>query len=367
MLNQKKEIKTTRKKGKTARNVLLAIGICIILLIGIFFWYSNHLLDKIQYASEDEVAQGTLSDEARAALEEPDEVEPDISTDLSDIENLEDQLLLNLEEESTDIVYDDNVLNILLVGTDSRTADSWSRSDTMIILSINKNTQKVVLTSLMRDIYLYIPDYGYNRINTAYVYGGPDLLLETVRENFKIDIDHYITVNFYSFIDIVDILGGITVDVSEAEMKNMNRIIQSINDYTGPSRDDSKLTTAGEQLLNGKQTLAYARVRYVGNADFERTERQREVINKMLEKAKQMSLFQLNNTLNILLPEIQTNFSKGEMLSLMLDALEYKNYKIAENRIPINGAYSNMNIRGMAVLGIDIDENIDAMNDAIYQ
>ena len=346
--------------------ILLALGVCIILGIGIVYWYSDHLLDKIQYASEDEVAQVTLSDEDRAALEAPDEVEPDVSTDVSDIENLENQLRTNLEEESTDIVYDDNILNILLVGTDTRTGDSWSRSDTMIILSINKSTQKVVLTSLMRDIYLYIPDVGYNRINAAYAYGGPDLLLETIRENFKIDIDHYITVNFYSFIDIVDILGGITVDVSEAERKNMNQIIQSINDYTGPSRDDGKLTEAGEQLLNGKQTLAYARVRYVGNADFERTERQREVISKMLEKAKQMTLFQLNDTLNVLLPEIQTNFTKGEMLSLMLDALEYKNYEITENRIPVDGAYSSMNIRGMAVLGIDIDENIQAMNDAIY-
>jgi LCP family protein required for cell wall assembly len=119
----------------------------------------------------------------------------------------------SLQDQTVPIAYDDNVLNIMLVGSDSRTMTDWSRSDVMILVSINKNTKKIVMTSLMRDIYLYVQGVGYNRLNVAYAYGGPDLLLSTVQESFKVKVDQFVAVNFFSFIKVVDDLGGVDIDV----------------------------------------------------------------------------------------------------------------------------------------------------------
>ena len=379
-----------KSKKRLVGTIVLIAGLLIVLLVIGAAGYVNHMLNKINYSDGDQAPTQPVSDAvvdtievssaaevtktepestsaaASAAEEETSAAENEALGSEEEAKSLEEELLENLEDQSIEVPYDDDVLNILLVGIDALNGQEWSNSDTMILFSINKNTKKIVMTSLMRDIYLYIPDRGYNRINAAYSYGGPNLLMKTIRENFKINVDQYVTVNFYSFIDIVDILGGVEIDIKDYEIKNMNQIIQAINDYVGPDQDDSKITEPGTYLLNGKQTLGYARIRYAGNNDFERTERQRTVLNKLIEKAKGMDLFQLNDTLNVLLPKITTNLSKGQILSLMLESLELKDYEIVQNRIPIDGGYSNKQVRGMSVLGLDMETNIKALHDGIY-
>lgn len=281
----------------------------------------------------------------------------------------ENALLQSLAEDAEELPYDsENVYNILLTGIDARNISENSRSDTMIILSINRETQKIVMTSVMRDIYCTVPGVGNTRLNHAYAYGGVSLLLDTVAYNFGIRIDDYVTVNFYGFMDAIDAVGGVEIEVSAEEIGVMNGYINGLNSLLGEDSGTDRLdeSQAGTLLLNGKQALAYSRVRYVGNADFERTSRQRKVLTAVMEKAKSLSLTELNDLMNALLPCVTTSLTQGEVLSLLLHAGEYLNYEVDSGRIPRDGSWWSMNVRGMAVLGIDFSANKEYWLERVY-
>lgn len=281
----------------------------------------------------------------------------------------EENLLQSLSQDAEELPYDaKNVYHILLIGTDARYTNQDSRSDTMIIISINKETKKIIMTSIMRDIYCTIPRVGNNRINAAHAYGGVALLLDTIEYNFGIHIDDYAAINFRGFMDAVDTIGGVQIDVSAAEIKVMNFYIDELNTLLGVDAETDLLheSNAGILLLNGKQALAYSRVRYVGNADFERTNRQRTVLTAMMEKAKALSLFELNDLMNTILPCVTTNLTQGEVLSMLLHAGEYLNYEIDSGRIPIDGSWSNLRINSMAVLGVDFAKNKEYWQERVY-
>jgi LCP family protein required for cell wall assembly len=219
----------------------------------------------------------------------------------------------------------------------------------------------------MRDIYLAIPGVDSTRLNHAYAYGGADLLIDTIEQNFKVRIDRYVQVNFFSFITVVDAVGGVEIEVSDAEVKVMNSYLEEINTLEGDSKNDSKLSGGGTYTLNGKQALAYARIRYVGNADFDRTKRQRDILNKVIAKTKKCSFSELNDLLNSLLPQVTTNLQEGEIYTLMLNSASYLNYDRVQARVPVDGSWSYMTIRGMSVLGLDFQENIDYLFEQIYE
>lgn len=265
------------------------------------------------------------------------------------------------------VKYHEDVLNVLLIGTDNRAGVEGSRSDTMILLSINRNTSKVVMTSFMRDIYLPIPGHGSNRLNAAYSFGGADLLMQTLEQNFKIPIDRYAQVDFSSFVDIIDHLGGIQVDVTEQELPILNQYVKEINTLQKKSAADGLLQHAGKNVtLSGKQALSYSRIRYVGNGDYQRTERQRTILMKVVEKMKSLNLVQLNETMNRLLPDISTNFTQNEVWSLVRSSLSIMKYKFVQDRIPIDGSQTSKTVNGMDVLQVDFDKNITELQGKIY-
>ena len=263
-------------------------------------------------------------------------------------------------------IYDENVYNVLLIGTDSRDNNSRGRSDSMILMSINKKTEEIHMTSFMRDSYVAIPGKYNNRINAAYAYGGADLLMDTIELNFKVKVDKYVRVNFFSFMEVIDAVGGVTITVSDAEVNVMNNYISEINGILGKNRDDGKLSKGGTYNLTGKQALGYCRIRYVGNADFQRTQRQRDVLMKVIEKAKGMSIAEINNFLEVLLPKVTTNIPEDEIFSLVLNALSYVKYPVYQHRIPADGSWWNLRVRGMAVLGMNFDTNINMIREEIY-
>lgn len=323
--------------------LILCISGCLIV---------NSYLNKINYDT------GTAS------------VEPEQSESQSESETAEHQGSETTEatEDSTaPTASEEDVLHILLIGSDNRAVDDDGRSDSMILISINKNTSKIIATSLLRDIYLQIPGESRgNRLNAAYAMGGASLLLSTIQENFRIEVEDYVSVNFYSFIDIIDELGGITITISDAEIEVANNYIREINHLLDLPIDDGILTQAGEQTLSGKQTLGYVRIRYVGNADFGRTDRQRVVLEQVFSKIKQQNIFQLTNLLNDFLPEVTTNLSKSELSSLLLSIPTYANYAVDSYYIPVDGSYSYATVRGMSVLNIDFDQNIAEMQRRIF-
>lgn len=261
-----------------------------------------------------------------------------------------------------------SVRNILLIGSDSRGEDR-GRSDSMILLSINSSTNKISLVSLMRDSYVQIPGYGGDKLNAAYSYGGPELLMDTIEENFYIEIDDYFMVNFISFANIVDAVGGVEIEVSDDEADAINVMLDSKEGNTlfGVPDESDYLNGGGTYKLNGKQALCYSRLRYVGNADFERTERQRKVLTEIIKSAGTTNPFKLGKSAKDVLPSMDTNMSKMSMylLSLRLPSLLI-GYDIEQVRIPAEDTYWGSTIDGQSVLEIDIDANLDIIENELY-
>ena len=352
--------KNEKPKISKKKRIIIIVSSCltvVLIAVLLIFLYINGMLGKINYSNGIFKPSGSVSDgDTTTSSNSPQ----------SDVNSLESQIEANLKNQSTPIAYDKDVFNILLIGTDTRTGTGPCRSDSMIILSINKKSDKIVMTSILRDIYVSIPGEQDNRINAAYSYGGPDLLIKTIEDNFKIKIDRYISINFMSFIDVIDELGGVTIDVSDAELPVLNNYIKEINGLKGLPSNDGFLLNSGNNLkLTGKQALGYARIRYVGT-DFARTQRQRTILEQVFTKIKSQNIIEQNQILNMFLPDVTTNLSKGELFSFLLDSVSLSKYPVEENTIPVEGSYKDMVVRSMDVLGIDFDENINELQSKIY-
>ncbi len=269
-------------------------------------------------------------------------------------------------EHNVELMTSDNVTNILLIGSDTRSVTDKGRADTVILLSINTDNKTITMTSFMRDSYVEIPGRGMGKLNASYRYGGAELLMDTLEVNFKLEIDDYVYINFESFSSIVDAVGGIELTVTDAEAQGMKAPMAEVNDILGKPSDTDFLPSGGTYLMNGNQALAYARLRYVGNADFERTERQREVIQKVIEKARSLSIGEIDSFLKKCAGSVVTNMSKKEMYLLSLNLIRYAGYEINELRIPCDNCYKGSMIGGQSVLELDFDANIDVIEDTLF-
>ena len=216
--------------------------------------------------------------------------------------------------------------HILLLGIDARPGQTTGRTDTMIILTVDTDNQKIKLMSLMRDIIVAIPGHENNRLNAAYVFGGADLLLQTIENNFGIQIDHYVGVNFSMLADLIDQIGGLTLTVeSEYYMDRINAVIKEDNKVLGIDENDGLLTEPGEQLMTGKQAQAYARYRYgTSDGDFGRTARQREVITKIFYKLVDMSMVELSALAMANIDNVVTNLTLQDIMLLAPAMLSLK-------------------------------------------
>lgn len=353
-----------KKWSKKKKGLLIAIVIISFLLIilGSILALIYHYINMIDIVSDDddnfEILTSIPPDENDLKNSKPDSPEDEKRA-------LEEAIRKNMLENAEELVSDDNVLNILLIGCDARSKTGRGRSDSMILLSINKNTKKVIMTSFLRDTWVNIPGVGNQRLNAAYFFGGPKLLIKTMESNFHIRIDKYVRVNFYSFIDTVDAIDGVDIDVTEEELEYLNDYVKHENKLLGNNENDNLVKKTGKQTLNGIQALAYARIRYVGT-DFARTQRQRTVMNEIFRKAKKLSLTEMNDFLEKVLPNVTTNLEKGQIFSLILNASDYLSYERTDQSIPNLGSFKNMVIDGMMVLGIDFEKYNAELKESIY-
>ena len=263
-------------------------------------------------------------------------------------------------------MHDDDILNILIIGSDSRSVEEQGRTDSMILLSIKKDTKEIVMTSLMRDMYVEIPNNGWSKLNAANVYGGPELLMDTIELNFDVRVDKYIYIDFYSFVDIVDAVGGIELEISDEEAQGMKAPMAEQNKIMGNPKGTDYLTSGGKLQVNGNQALAYARLRYVGNADFERTERQRTVISKIMEKAVTFNPIKLDKFAKASLSHITTSMTKLELQLLANKAPLILRYDTEQLRIPEEGMYSYGSHDGQSTLDVDFSACRNALKQKIY-
>ncbi|MDE7121538.1 MAG: LCP family protein, partial [Oscillospiraceae bacterium] len=260
------------------------------------------------------------------------------------------------------------VQNILLIGTDARDITTErGRSDTILLLSMNSMTEKLYLTSFMRDAYVQIPGYGNNKLNAAYAYGGAELLMDTLEQNYQISIDDYFCVSFMGFAGVIDAFGGVEIDVSDAEAQAVNEILQSeVNALAGDDIMSDFLEKGGKFVLNGKQALSYARIRYVGNADFERTSRQREVMTQIFQNMKSKAATAVPELVSSALPHVGANMSTMDLYFLSLKAPLVVSYDIEQLQIPANGTYTPADIDGQSVLQVDFNANTQILKDTVY-
>ena len=215
--------------------------------------------------------------------------------------------------------------NIALFGVDSRSDEYGvgNRSDCIIIASINNKTKEVRLISVYRDTYVQIEGHRLDKITHAYSYGAEQLAINTLNKNLDLNITEAVTVNFDAVAEAVDALGGVNITVDNEEIKHINGYIDETSQVTGIK--SSHVTQAGNQTLDGVQAVAYSRIRYTAGGDYKRTERMRDVITAMVDKAKTKSLTQLNTIADKILPLIRTtNLTRTDIISMATNLMSYK-------------------------------------------
>lgn len=262
---------------------------------------------------------------------------------------------------------ENGVVNILLIGSDSRTEGDDGRSDAMILLSVSSKTRTIHMTSLLRDMYVDIPGRDGNRLNAAYSFGGPELLLETVKQNLGIEVNRYAVVNFQAFANLVDAVNGVDLELTNEEVKWVNAYLNEYNELRGMPMETDYLDTSlsGMIHLNGAQSLAYSRNRFIGT-DFGRTERQRKVLSAVMKKLPAALVTNPNGLINGLFPNLTTNLTQTECLRLNLMGGKLLTYDIVQESIPLEGTYSSVTIRGMDVLQVDFDRNRAYLQEQLY-
>lgn len=243
------------------------------------------------------------------------------------------------------------IYNVLLIGADKESGGA-SRSDSMILVSVDSISKKLKFTSFMRDMWVEIPGYDDAKLNAAFAYGGPELLMTTIEKNFGVHIDNYVMVDFEMFQKLIDGIGGIDVEITQEEADFINR--------TSHAKVNS-----GVNHLDGDYALIYSRIRKL-DSDFMRTQRQRKVMTAILNKAVSQNILLTLSAANDVLPLITTDISPLKMTTMGFGAVKFLTYENDEMRIPTDDGYYDDYINGQAALVVDFEENSNALNEFIY-
>lgn len=312
------------RKGRGTRVVLITLIVLVSLLLATLVGglvYVEKVLGGIRNFGPFK----ELTAEEIAALESQEGADSYEGSLVSDDMNLVDS-----KEET--ITYSDDIINILLIGQDTRDAKQKGLTDTLILVTVNTQTKRLVMTSFLRDMWVQIPSkdgtgtYG-QRINTAYPVGGLKRLTDTLNLNFGLKVDHSIEIDFSGFKQVVDALGGVEIELTAAEAKHMN------DQYGWGSR-----LSEGLRNLNGEEALAYARIRYIDN-DIQRSNRQRTVLTKLFEKVKNINLTDANKLVNAFVPLITTDMTNSDIINYVVELLPLlPELEIITQRIPAGDA-----------------------------
>ncbi|MCM8711274.1 LCP family protein [Clostridium sp. SYSU_GA19001] len=258
-----------------------------------------------------------------------------------------------------------DVINIALFGVDRRSSTGAGRSDSIMIASIDKKHKKIKLSSVMRDTYVAIPGRNNEKITHAYAYGGAQLAIKTLNENFQLNIKDYVTVDFFSLEKIIDALGGVTINVQKNEINLINSYMTEVAAIE--NKTPRNVTQAGTQTLNGMQAVAYSRIRYVGNGDYERTERQRTVLTALFNKIQSAGITKYPSIVATLLPYTETSISKADILAMGTEVLTSGIKTLDQERFPVDGYAKGQTINGASVIVTDLKVTTDQMHKYIYE
>lgn len=356
-------VETEKKKVRFPRSVKISLGVIGILVCVFMFLLVTPIGKNLLWRSATEYAYGKMN------YDEGLNVVPQATVDDLEVTRVpvitQAPVVWSDEHTQDGGRREEGIINILLLGEEAiESGTARGRTDIMMIGTMNTKDGTFKLTSLMRDMLVQIPDYKDNKLNTAYEIGGIPLLYETVELNFDIKLDGYVLVGFDDFEDIINKLGGISINLTSEEAHYLN----STNYISKP---EYRNVAGGRQILNGNQALGYCRIRYVKTGDYQlndfgRTSRQRIVLNAIFEKYKAKSLPELAFLLNDILPFITTDVRKTDFEQYLKTAVNMGISKIQNLRLPVDHTFEEGYVRGMAVLIPDISENINELHQFIF-
>ena len=322
--------------------VVLALLLAALIAVAVFMNYIFGRLGRFENPIPSDGTIPKMSDEF------------DVEGNQEGAENFETVDASDVVFETVDVLEGD-MINIMLIGQDRRPGEERARSDSMILVTLNKEKGTIQLTSFMRDLYVQIPGYMDNRLNAAYRYGGTDLMNETFKVNFGLEIDGNVMVDFDEFTEIIKIMGGVTLDISSAEAKYMNNA--SDNHFS-----------AGKNYFNAEDALTFTRMRYAAGGDYGRTDRQRRVLMAIAESFRDADLVTIFNVIDEVLPHIVTNLTDAQILEYATAGLTIlgSGGQMQTLRIPQDDAHYNASIRGMAVLVPNLEMCREDLREFIY-
>ncbi|MGU8477309.1 LCP family protein [Clostridium perfringens] len=305
----KRRTKNSKIKNSKIKYIILALILVILGLIGVSTYYINSKINKVQKV----------------------EVNKD-----------------NLSINKTQVEEEKHIKNIALFGIDAPKGKA-GRSDAIMILTLDEEHKAIKLTSIMRDSYVNIPGHGDDKITHAYALGGPELAMKTLNENFKVNVEDFMAVNFTSLPEIIDKLGGVKINIIPEEIHHIPGV-----------------TSSGEQILNGAEALAYSRIRYATGGDYKRTERQRVVLEAVFEKLKSTPTKEYSSLIDDFLPYVETNMSSMEMIKLATDVAPLVKGNLETARFPLDGYCDGKMINGVWYLVYDRQATLNQIQEYIY-
>ena len=324
--------KTTKKgkRRKKAKMITFAVEavILVVLLIALYVLNRMELFSKVSY--NDKKVEESVNDLTSETLE-------------------------NMEKYT----------NIALFGLDTRKAGALgkgNRSDTIMVASINNETKEIKIISVYRDSYLNLANDKYRKCNEAYSIGGPEQAVAMLNMNLDLKIDYYMSVDFLAVSEVVDLVGGVEIDVDQYEIEHLNNYTVETSKVTG--KKTTKLTTPGVQTLDGVQATSYCRIRYTAGDDFKRTERQREVLEAISLKARTLSVGELDSIVKTVFPMCATNMPVDQILSMATDGLSYK--IVASEGFPFEKQTGTVGTAGSCVIPQDMEANVVMLHEFLF-
>lgn len=317
-------------KGKKITIWILGVILVVILgAVGGVYFYGNYLFNKLEKVEIDKDNIGIT-----------EEVEEKLSQ------------------------YSDSIINIALFGVDAVDGEA-GRSDSIMIATIDTVHKKLKLTSIMRDSYVAIDGHGNDKLNHAYAFGGPQLAIKTLNENFDLNIEDFAAVNFETLPKIIDKLGGIELDIDEEELEYVNGYIAHLNNINGTS--EPAIESTGVQHVSGTQALAYCRIRYTSGGDYKRTERHREVLTEIFKKIETMPVTSYPSLLLDILPMVNTSLTYNEILDLGTEVLKLGDSSMELERFPLDEYCEGKMIDGIYYLSFDKETTVEQLHNYIFE
>lgn len=269
---------------------------------------------------------------------------------------------IDMEKIQSEKIENQKVINIALFGLDRRSKEEKARADSIMVASVDLENKTVNLVSILRDTLVDIEGHGKEKLNHSYAYGGAKLALDTLNSNFDLNLKNYVSVDFFSLAKLIDLVGGVDIDLKDYEANQINKNLDAINNIEKLPYGTDYIEGMGNKNLNGRQAVAYSRIRKEGNGDYERTQRQRTVLKSIINKYENLDSSKKFEVNMEMMSQVSTNIPVNDIKYIQEKMQNEKNYKINQYMIPVEGSFKTKTINGMWVIDANMKENINQLH-----